>query len=153
MTAPASEVKTNKDYFWLLPHAFNAICKMIINLKGTGFKCKDDLKKAMRGYFTKSVLSKADVPVHSKPGHTYSLRTLRAYRATEWMQLVTEYKIMGWEPLPPNPLQHETDATTKRHYAAKGCDSEWEARKRICEKYYDNPTLRTPWMEAWKNAN
>ena len=72
----------------------------------------------------------------------YSMRTIRSYRATEYIRLKAEYKVMGWTPLPPNPLQHLTDTTTLLHYAAKDSDSLWEARKRCKEKYGSDPEKR-----------
>lgn len=65
----------------------------------------------------------------------YSLRTVRAFRATEWVKLTMEYKMMGWTPEPPNPLSHTDWKTALTHYASKGCENEWEARLRCCEKY------------------
>lgn len=152
ITAPGTDVKTKRNYFWLIPHKYNTICQLIIRHQGTGFSSWKKLNKTLGGYFQRSVLTKADIPTTHKPGSFYSLRNIRAYRATEWVKLVTEYKIMKWEPMPPNPLQHESEMTTRRHYAAQGSESEWDARKRIVEKYYDNEALRQPWMVEWKNG-
>lgn len=141
-TAPAKEVKTKRDYFWLLPNEFDKVVPLILNHTNTGFNNYKVLNKSLRSFFSKQVLAKADVPMSHAPMKMYNMRTLRAYRATEWMNLVAEYKIMRWEPLPPNPLQHETDKTTKENYALQGSGNELQARKRICEKYYDNEALR-----------
>ena len=58
---------------------------------------------------------------------------------------------MGWEPCPPNPLQHESYKTTLESYASKGCEDKWKAQVRCCEKYASDPDLRKPWMEQWLN--
>ena len=55
----------------------------------------------------------------------YSMRTIRAYHATVYVMLKAEYEVMGWKPLPPNPLQHLSDSTTLEHYAAKGSYNMW----------------------------
>lgn len=84
-----------------------------------------------------------------RDGNHYDLRTIRAYRATEWVKLAMEYRVMNWKPEPPNPLQHTDWKTTLDHYAVKGCESELEARRRCSQKYGTNPLLRQPWMDTW----
>ena len=46
-----------------------------------------------------------------KNGHKYTMRSIRCYRATEWVKKRAECKILG-DMEPPNPLQHEKDAKT-----------------------------------------
>ena len=77
------------------------------------------------------------------------MRTIRAYRATEYIKLRAEYKVMGWNPCPPNPLQHTNDRMTLENYAAKGSDNVHEARKRCALKYSSDPTTRLPWMSNY----
>ena len=77
------------------------------------------------------------------------MRTIRAYRATEWVKLDTEYKVMNWRPAPPNPLQHRDRKTAIENYAAKGSDDIQEAYKRCLEKYGNDPELRQPWMDKY----
>ena len=78
------------------------------------------------------------------------MRTVRAYRATEYIRLRAEYKVMKWTPEPPNPLQHLSDKTTLTYYAAQGSDSQWEARRRCVQKYGRDPKLRQKWMAQWQ---
>ena len=78
------------------------------------------------------------------------MRTVRAYRATEYMKLRAEYMVMEWTPLPPNPLQHLSVKTTLTYYAAQGSDSEWEARRRCVEKYGQDSGKRQKWMDDWQ---
>ena len=63
------------------------------------------------------------------------MRSMRCYRATEWVKRRAECEILG-DLVPPNPLQHETDAKTIiKNYAAKGANNQLEARRRCWEKY------------------
>ena len=108
-----------------------------------------DLKETLRSYFSNKVLLKAGVAIRHKNKKKYSLRNIRAYRATEWVKLAVEYKVMGWRPEPPNPLSHTEWKTTLANYATKGCESVFEARRRCFEKYYKFEKLRQPWMDEW----
>ena len=72
----------------------------------------------------------------------YSMRTARAYHATEWIKEVHEYRMMKWEPEPLNPLQHETERMTMDHYATKDITSSWKTQKRCFDKYFDAPDKR-----------
>ena len=93
---------------------------------------------------------KADgIKVRFSAKKLYCMRTARAFRATEYIKLVTEYRQMKWKPLPLNPLQHESERMTLEHYAAKGVDSAWQVQERCCVKYAANPDLTQPWMEPW----
>ena len=56
----------------------------------TGFSGYSDLKDSLRSYFSKKVLAKACVLTRHKNKDEYSLRTIRAYRATEWVKLVMQ---------------------------------------------------------------
>ena len=63
------------------------------------------------------------------------MRSIRATRATEWLRMRAEYKVMGWSFELPNPLQHCSDDTTRRYYAEKQCEDELQARVRCIDKY------------------
>ena len=96
----------------------------------------------MQQYCQNQVVAKADVDkLHSDKKH-YSMRTMRAFRATEWLKLALEYKVMEWDPAPPNPLAHKKSSTLIKHYAEIGCDDEWQARRRCYTKYGKNKDLR-----------
>ena len=151
-TAPAQITKTSLDYFWLLPPKFDAVVSGILKHEATGFSSFKSLKDSLRSYFSNKVLRKAGVLTRHKNRKLYSLRTIRAYRATEWVKLVMQYRVMGWKPEPPNPLSHKQWKTTLDNYAAKSSESEWEARRRCFDKYYKDPKLRQPWMEEWLRA-
>ena len=58
---------------------------------------------------------------------------------------------MKWEDEPPNPLQHESEKTTKDNYALHGSDNVAQARKRLVDKYFSDTALRQPWMNKWKD--
>ena len=151
-TAPAQITKTNLDYFWLLPPKFDAIVACIFKHETTGFSNFKSLKDSLRSYFSNKVLRKAGVVTRHNSKRLYSLRTIRAYRATEWVKLVMEYRIMGWKPEPPNPLSHTQWNTTLANYAAKGCESEYEARRRCFLKYNTRKKLRQSWMDDMLRA-
>ena len=104
----------------------------------------------MKPFYTNQVLMKAgSIKVRHSAKKLYCMRTARAFRATEYMKLVTEYRRMKWKPLPLNPLQHESERMTLEHYAAKGVDSAWQVQERCCVKYAANPDLSQPWMKPW----
>jgi len=84
-------------------------------------------------------MAKAGLKTRHSVKRLYNLRSIRAFRATEWLKLYTEYKVMKWVPEPPNPLTHSSPKTVIEFYATKGSDNEWQARKRCCEKYKGKP--------------
>lgn len=127
-SVPASNTKTKRDYLWLLPSSHDDIAARILGLGDSGFRTADELKRSLKAFYRDQVLKKAEVPVHHNERRLYDMRSIRAYHATEWVKLVTEYRLMNWKPEPLNPLQHETERMTKEHYAAKGSDRIVEAQ-------------------------
>ena len=97
------------------------------------------------------MLKHAGVGLNPETNSCYSLKTVRALRATQWVKLAAEYKVMQWEPAPPNPLSHTNTKTTFERYAVKGADNVYEARNRCVEKYGSNPQQRQPWMDEHEN--
>ena len=81
------------------------------------------------------------------------MRTARAFHATEWIKLVTEYRLMKWSPEPLNPLQHAGEKMTMEHYATKGIDSKWNIQKRGCQKYAQDEGKHQEWMKPWLAMN
>ena len=79
-----------------------------------------------------------------------TLRSIRAKKATDWVKLCAEYKVMGFNDEPSNPLQHETDATTRTYYAEKGSDSMLEARQRCIIKVNAGVWESQEWMKMWQ---
>ena len=75
------------------------------------------------------------------------MRSVRAFRATEWVELDTEYKMMDWKDPPRNPLQHLNVKTTLKKYAELGSNDENSAKHRCIRKYYGDESKRQPWME------
>ena len=67
------------------------------------------------------------LPFQYSDTRNYDMRSLRATRATEWVKLEMEYRVMNWRPSPPNPLQHADWKTTVEQYAAEGSDDPKEA--------------------------
>ena len=141
-TAPDDITKTKLNYTWVLPNEIHPFLKTLLKHKETGFISFLKLKDSLAHYWDQKVLTKAGVPVQYDVGKNNSLRTVRALRATQWVMLMKEYKVMDWEPAPPNPLQHVNIKTTLERYAVKGCDNEHEARVRCNNKYKNNPLLR-----------
>ena len=77
----------------------------------------------------------AKLPIRNKKNQKYTMRSIRCYRATEWVRDCAECKVLKW-PEPPNPLQHEKDSmTVKKNYSQRGADSYLEALRRCREKY------------------
>ena len=146
-TASKDMTKTKRDYFWLLPKEFNAFLTILKLHTPTGFKDYKVLTKELSHYWDRKVLTNAKVPLNRKTNTVYSLRTVRALRATQFIQLLAEYKVMGWKPTPPNPLQHKNIKMTVEKYALKDCDDDYTARDRCVDKYYDDATLRQSWMD------
>lgn len=69
------------------------------------------------------------------------MRSVRCYIATKWVKLVAEYKAMGWEMPPENPLQHTTPNLARSTYAELNASDENQAKKRCLEKYKEAITL------------
>ena len=151
-TVAEQNTKTGLNYFWLLPKETDQVVKLLLAHEDTGFGSYKTLQKALLPFYEKQVLGKADVPVKSPCQQRYSMRTIRAFRATQYVKLKAEYKAMGWKPAPPNPLQHTNDRMTLDNYAEKGSDNIHEARKRCALKYGGNPKTRLPWMAEYAVA-
>ena len=148
-SADKAITKTSHDYFWLLPMEADWIVQPIRRLRCTGYDDFESLKESMAGYFRDRTLVAAGADKKDSRGKPYSMRTIRALRATEWVRLAMEYKVMKWEPLPPNPLSHTNWKTTLTNYAERDSHDEWQARKRCCEKYGHDSEKKQPWMDAW----
>ena len=67
-------------------------------------------------YYYKVMLE--ELNIHSK----YNMRTIRCRFATDWVMKKTECELSR-EPIPFNPLQHESSRTTEYYYAEKGAKS------------------------------
>ena len=146
-TAPKSITKTKRDYFWLLPKKLDPFLRVYKQHKSTGFADYEELNKELSHYWTRKVLKHAGVPRCPETKRHYPLKTVRALRATLWVQLLTEYEVMGWDPKPPNPLSHTDKKTTIERYATKDANNPYEARNRCFEKYHGDPLLRQAWMD------
>ena len=86
-------------------------------------------------YWFNKTMKAAKLTLRNEKGQKFTMRSIRCYRATEWVMECAECKVLKW-PEPPNPLQHEKDSmTVKRNYAQRGADSELEAYRRCREKY------------------
>ena len=90
-TVDQFEAKTNHEYYWLLPKEVNFVAKLIRNNPSTGFETKNQLTDSLRSFWAKQVLEKAKIETVSPDSEPYSLRTIRAYRSTEWVKLAKEY--------------------------------------------------------------
>ena len=86
----------------------------------TGFVTVDHLYRSLQHFYKTQVLDKAEGAAikHSDTSY-FCMRTERAYRATEWVRLVTEYRLMKWTPEPLNPIQHKEMQMTLDRYSAK----------------------------------
>ena len=127
---PMSVTKTKYDYLWLLPDEFGDVFEAILKLGSTGFNTWKELWKSSKPYYTKQVLEKAGVTTRYSARKLFSMRTARAKRASDWILVNEEYKLMKWEPRPLNPLQHETEKMTIEHYAKRGSLNVWETQRR-----------------------
>ena len=108
----------------------------------------------MKPFYTMQVLKKVkDAKTRHSRTKWYCMRTARAFHATEWIKLVTEYRLMNWSPEPLNPLQHVGEKMTMEHYATKGIDSKWSIQKRCCQKYAADEEKRQDWMKPWLAMN
>ena len=151
---PASDTKTDRDYLWLIPVEYDRLVDRILTLPYTGFHSYEKLAASMKPFYSLQVLQKVKgVKTRHSRTKWYCMRTARAFRATEWIKLVTEYRLMGWSPEPLNPLQHVGDKMTLEHYATRGIDSQWEVQKRCCVKYAGDEEKRQEWMAPWMEKN
>ena len=148
-TAPAEITKTGLDYTWILPDEATCFVAAIRELDGTGFADYEKLKDSLRSFFSHTVLPGARVPRQSPTGELYSLRSLRCMRATEYVRLLLEYLVMGWEPKPLNPTNHTSLKTTLANYAEAGCDDPIAVRVRCVHKFQSDADKRQDWMDGW----
>lgn len=139
---PRSETKTKQDYFWLLPDDMADIVSQILNLPSTGFPNFRAFNRALGPYYNTQILKESGAPMKDNNDNQYTMRTIRAARATEWVLLQQEYEVMKWEPHPPNPLQHTSSKMTIAKYAAKGSGNLNDAKLRCIEKYGRDPDLK-----------
>ena len=122
-TAPKTITKTKRDYFWLLPKELSPFICVYNKRNSTGFADYEELNKELAHYWSRNLLKHAGVPKCPETKRHYPLRTVRALRATLWVQLLTEYEVMQWDHKPPNPLSHRSIKTTLQFYAAKDADN------------------------------
>ena len=148
-TMPKEHTKTKVDYVWLVPAVLNDLVQAMITHDGTGYDDYEKLKDSLRKFFADTVLPEAGVRRQAAPKKLYNLRSIRAFRATEWVKLDMEYKMMEWRDPPRNPLQHLNVKTTLKKYAELGSNDENSAKKRCITKYYGDESKRQPWMEDW----
>ena len=64
----------------------------------------------------------------------YTMKALRCYHATVFIQRYTEAQVLKLTHLPDNPLQHTDIETTRKYYAAPGSDDIHEARERLFKR-------------------
>ena len=131
--------KTGRNYVWLVPN-YDGVLEAIINhfctMEDSPYKDEYELSEKLDYWFNKT-MQDAKLPIRSSKNQKYTMRSIRCYRATEWVKECAECKVLNW-PEPPNPLQHEKDSTTvKKYYAQRGADCRLEAFKRCREKYPD----------------
>ena len=105
-TVPAEFTKTKTDYCWLLPVHMNEIVVNILELEHTGYNNKEGLLIGLNNYYTDQILNRSGIQTRDASGKLYSMKSIRKFRATEWVLLYSEYKVMEWKDCPPNPLQH-----------------------------------------------
>ena len=132
-TAPSDFTKTHRDYRWLIPNQANDIVDLILRLGTTDYTKQDVLKEDLKYWYWKTMRDAA-LSLENEQGERLNMRSIRCYFATEWIKLDAECKFMGW-PRPPNPLQHESAATTRRYYSASQADNQEDAIKRCLVKY------------------
>ena len=124
---PKEITKTNKHYYWLLPHDLDEFAEYIKKKMKRGYSSATKLCQSLRKYFTYQVTKEAKLPNIDEQGYSQTLRTIRCTIATNFVKTLAEYQVMGWKLTPPNPLQHESVRTTFRHYASRENNTELDA--------------------------
>ena len=87
-TAPKDITKTKRDYEWLVPSELNSYIVVLTKHALTGYSKWEELKEALANYWERRVLVQAGVPRNPHTYSCYSLKTVRALRATMWLKLV-----------------------------------------------------------------
>ena len=147
---PAKYTKTHSDYMWPLPDEYEQVTKGILANDTTGFESADKLHRSLQNFYKQQVLGKVvNAAIKHSDTEYYCMRTARAYRATEWVKLVTEYRYMKWTPEPLNPLQHKTMQMTLDRYSAKDENQLWKVQTRCVEKYAMDPARYQDWMAPY----
>ena len=105
--APKSFTKTKRDYTWYLPASIDdAIKRLTVPLVDlSSFKDYSTLYNALDYWFERR---RRDAKVPEKPPKgkkkVYNMRSVRCYHATKYVELKTEFEVMRWKCIPPNPL-------------------------------------------------
>ena len=101
--SPADYNKTDRDYLWLLPKAMNIVLESVLfNLPPSPFIDEETFTRALDYWFGK-VMKETKLPREDENKHKYTMRSVRCYRATEWVKKRAECEIIG-DLVPPNPL-------------------------------------------------
>lgn len=128
---PKSETKTSHEYEWQFTAENSWLIERISKLKNVGLD-REKFKKNLEWWFIRTMkLIRLPNYVKNSP---INMRSVRKYRATEYVKLHTECLVMQDCEAPPNPLQHVTIYTTKHSYAAPGSDSKPKAVRRIIDR-------------------
>ena len=134
-TMVSSATKTHKYYTWLIPRKRNWFVKLVQAADTSSCGKASFLSDSIGPWFHK-IRDEAGVPSHEGPNRgKYNMRSVRCYQATKWVKLCTEFKVMGWEMPPENPLQHTTPALARSTYAEADAGDENRARQRCLKKY------------------
>ena len=125
--------KTHQLYRWLLQREENFIVPLIRNLDVSVFLGWSTLYAGLDYWYNKVRKEAGVSQFKDHMGGAYTMRSIRCYHATEWVKTCTEYKVMGWENEPHNPLQHTTPRLAHLTYAEKDAGDENAARIRLLD--------------------
>ena len=125
------------------------LVKAIKKTPNCGYKTPPAMKANLARFFKDHVMTKVPLKKPNGDEMPQTMRSIRAKKATDWVRLCSEYKVMGFPDEPSNPLQHESDSTTRIYYAEKGSDNMLEARKRCIDKVKAGIWDQQPWMKMW----
>ena len=134
-TMVSKATKTHKHYTWLIPRKRNWFVKLVQAADTSCCGKVAFLADNITPWFHR-IRDEAGVPSKEGPNlGNYNLRSVRCYQATKWVKLCAEYKVMGWDMPPENPLQHTTPALARSTYAEADAADENQARRRCIKKY------------------
>jgi hypothetical protein len=136
------ETKTSKHYTWLIPSKRDWFVDAVKKADTACMRTHASLHLSVGPTFH-SLREEAGLAAEEGAFMgKYNMRSARCYQATKWVQNKADFKEMGWEDEPPNPLQHTTPRLAETTYAKAGAANRNDARHRCIEKYPEEAKKR-----------
>ena len=129
---PKKETKTGIDYVWYIDHKYARFVDALTSLKMEHFTRKQMVDR-MRHTHDRFIKHDASLSTQrGADGHSLTFRSIRRQHGTAWLQYYERCQVEGTEPM-PNPLQHTSTTTIRRHYIDAVTENMMETRQKKYE--------------------